>query len=404
MSILIINRGTLALRPYHEWLADHGGDLLLVTSAADHGDEPVPSAGHDYAEVIALPDFSDPDQVLTAALRLAEGRRINVVVACQERDLVCAAQVRQRLAVPGQDVASATAFRDKATMKRLCQQAGLAVARHQVVTDRGQLVELAAEFGFPLVVKPRDGLSSVGLEILADAVDLLDYQREVDPTGMLVEQFVPGEMFHIDGLVLAGQVVVAWPSKYDYQLANFAVDDGPRLDAALAADDPLTQRLLDFTDQVLAALPTPACTTFHAEVFHTPDDQLVLCEIASRNGGAMIKGVLHAMFGVDLPSAWVQAAVGLPIPVPAPGVRMSPTGTAGQCLLLRRPHLRWFDDQPPWPWVHRFEQYLQPGEVSGNASSSGDFAAALVVWADDWQTCQDRLNQVGDWYLQRAKS
>jgi hypothetical protein len=197
-------------------------------------------------------------------------------------------------------------------------------------------------------------------------------------------------------------VVVAWPSRYLYQLESFARDPNARLDVALDPEDPLGQRLLAFTDRVLDALPTPEHTTFHAEVFHTPQDDLVLCEIASRNGGALIKSVLEVMFHVNLPTAWPRACVGLPVPLPRDGSRMAPTGTAGQLLLLKRAGVvREIPDALPFPWLERYERYAERGQRLAQAASSGDFMVAMVVSASDRHTCEARLRQAAEWFESR---
>jgi hypothetical protein len=43
-------------------------------------------------------------------------------------------------------------------------------------------------------------------------------------------------------------------------------------------------RLQAYVETVVIALEGPSFFPFHAEVWHTPEDELVLCEIASRVG------------------------------------------------------------------------------------------------------------------------
>ncbi|MGJ3561616.1 hypothetical protein ACR6C2_38560 [Streptomyces sp. INA 01156] len=79
---------------------------------------------------------------------------------------------------------------------------------------------------------------------------------------------MPGRMCHVDGMVVNGRTVFAWPSQYQYALATFRTDTGPRMDLTLDVDDPLAGRLLEFTGRLLAAMPsrssspsTPRCST-----------------------------------------------------------------------------------------------------------------------------------------------
>ncbi|AWV48121.1 hypothetical protein JK2ML_1602 [Mycobacterium leprae Kyoto-2] len=59
------------------------------------------------------------------------------------------------------------------------------------------------------------------------------------------------------------------------------------------------------TAQVLGALLTvPGISAFHAEIFYTPDDRLVLCEIACcATGPAVVVDIHEEVSGVDLHGA-----------------------------------------------------------------------------------------------------
>jgi phosphoribosylaminoimidazole carboxylase (NCAIR synthetase) len=413
VTVLILNRGPLSLRPYHEWLAgDDGyqGDLLLLASAEHLGRQPLPVAGGGYAHVEAVADYDATGRVEARALELAERFDIRHVVACQEVDLQRAAAIRSLLGIGGQGVASADAYRDKLVMKRLVTAAGIPVAPHADVETATDVLRFAREHGYPLVLKPRDGLSSLGLRIVDDEAALLAWladgfgDDQGGPKGLLVEAFVPGEMYHVDGFVQDGRVTVAWPSQYLYRLASFG-DGEPRLDATVEPG-PLADRLVGFATDVVRALPTVPCSTFHAEVFRTPDDRLVLCEIASRNGGALIKAVLRAMYGVDFPSAWVRASLGLPVPgLPAPGEPVArPARMAGQVLLPKRPgRLRAIPERPDLDWVEHFEVFARPGQQLSAAASSGDYLAGMVVSAPTRDECLRRMRWAALWLAEALR-
>lgn len=405
MTVLILNRGPIENRPYNEWLADYDGDVLLLSSQEelDERGHTLPDSG--YRHIEAVTDYANKGVVEARALELARQHDVRYVIASQEHDLERAAALRAELGLPGQSLDSALAFRDKLLMKKVLGDAGIPVAAHADIVDRQTVRDFAATHGLPLVIKPRDGSSSVGLKILRTPEQLEAFLGEefddVDPlwTGRLVEAYVEGSMYHVDGMIRNGKLAVAWPSHYLYQLAAFADDDKPRIDIALAPDDPMAARLLELTERVFAAMPTPLETTFHCEVFHTPDDQLVVCEVASRNGGALIKSVLHAMFGIDFPIAWIRASVGLPIGVPNDGTRMVPQQLAGQLLLLKR-HGRVVSapTEAPFEWVHNYQCLVTPGMVMTGAASSGDFMTMMVVSGPDRPTVEARIAEAAAWF------
>ena len=410
MTALILNRGPLALRPYAQWLADYPGDLLLLTSAEEltkHG-ESLPGAVDGYAHAAAITDYDSSGRVESAALSLAGSRRIDQVIACQEIDLQRAAALRETLGIGGQSLASADCYRDKLLMKRQAQRAGIAVAPHTEIHTAVDVLEFVDDHSYPVVLKPRDGQSSVGLSVIHDDAGLdrwldRDFTLYDGESALLAEAFVPGSMHHVDGMIIDGRMVIAWPSQYLYQLAGFAQADAePRLDATLDVDDPLRPRLIAFVEKVIDALPTPGCSTFHAEVFHTPGDELVLCEIASRNGGALIKYLLRAMFRVDFPVAWVRMSLGLPVPELGAVDTTRPATMAGQVLLPKRAGIvRRVPHRAPFDWVEHLECSVAPGDRLGGAASSGDYMAGMVVVAPTRARCEQRMRQAAQW-LRRA--
>jgi hypothetical protein len=209
-----------------------------------------------------------------------------------------------------------------------------------------------------------------------------------------------------------GRTVAAWPSQYQYELASFGSDPGPRVDLTLDVDDPLTPRLLDLVERTLAAL-RPAGSrlrthAFHAEVFHTPDDRLVLCEIAGRSGGAKIREVFETLFGVQLAVQVTRAEAGLPLPVvevtPGGPGPLLPRCMSGQVLTMKRPGLvRALPAPPREEWLRGFWLFAEEGQVIAPAAGSADFLTAAVGSAPTRTECERRLRALGDRVIAETK-
>lgn len=406
MSVLVLHRGPLGRNPYDRWLDGYAGDVLLLASREqlDLCGETLPDR-HRYRHVEAVSGYDVNGYVEWRALELARAHGVRHIVASQERDLERAAQLREILGLPGQGIASAAAFRDKVLMKELVRSAEVAVAPYAEVECAVDVIAFARTFGFPLVLKPRNGGGSVDLRIVYGEEEL-DTVLGGDALlagslhpNLIVEAFVPGAMCHVDGLVVDGRVVFAWASQYLYALASYKADPNGRLDVTLDHDDPLAGRLLALTDRVLGALPGPRDFAFHAEVFHTPDDELVLCEIACRTGGASIRDMGRTLFGADLTEWWVRAQVGLPLDRVDDSRRVSPARMAGQLVLMKRPgKILSLPTQPPYPWVEHSRLFVEPGQIMQEAAFSGDFMAAFVVSAPTRVDCEGRLRALDAWF------
>lgn len=410
MSILILHRNPLEPFPYDHWLTGYDGDVVVL-AARDKIElfgEEAPTGNLGYARLEILDDFDDEDLVLERALELAAEFDTRHVIAHHEADVERAAWLRERLGLPGPWTADVLPFRDKALMKERVQQVGVEVARHTVPRTAEDARAFAERHGFPLVFKDRAGFNAIGLRILPARDELERYLAEAYADSprddLLLEAYVPGRMCHVDGLVTNGRTVLAWPSQYQYDLASYGVDPGARVDLTLDPDDPLTDRLLDLTDRILAALRLPGGRlrdhAFHAEIFHTPDDRLVLCEIAGRPAGAKVREVFHTLFGLNLGEYATRALVGLPLPALEQtlrgGPRPKPRCMAGQVLMMKRPGLvRSVPAVPADPWVEHYWVYAQPGQVIAPATGSSDFLTAAVASAPTRAECERRLRTLG---------
>ena len=406
-ALILHHRGSLAASPYDRWLADYDGDVVLLASRQhlELVGEELPSGDTGYRQLEALPDYEAGGRVEARALELARRYRLDRIIACQEQDLERAAQLREILGLPGQRLSSVLVFRDKVMMKDAARAAGIPVAAYRDVECAVDIIAFAAEHGFPIVVKPRDSAASIDVAILHTPEALDGYLDRAELSGryrpnLMVESFVPGPMCHIDGLVIGGRVIFAWPSQYLFVEADFAEDHRGRLDVTLDPDDPLTARLLDFADRLLDALPGPDNFAFHAEVFHTPDDRLVLCEIACRTGGTAIRQILRTLFGVDANEAWVRAELGLPVPIVLDRTPLRPSTMAGQLSVTRRPGtVLAVPGRPPFPWIEQAAVFVRAGQTINRAAFSSDLMASFVVAGSDRELVERRLRRVETWFL-----
>ncbi|MFL6122603.1 acetyl-CoA carboxylase biotin carboxylase subunit family protein [Actinophytocola sp.] len=405
MGILILHhRGGLSACQYDSWLPDYDGDLVLLASREHLGwvGEELPSGPTGYRHLEAVDGYELTGVVESRVLELAERFDVTDVLSVQEHDLERTAQLREILGLPGHSLADAEVWRNKALMKQVAARAGIPVAAHRTVECATDLIAFAHEHGYPIVAKPRDGAGALGVRVLRSRAELDAFLAEdlelYGPyqSNLMVEAFVDGPMCHVDGLVVDGELRYVYASRYLFTLSDFRSLRQGRLDTTFDPDDPLGLRLVEFTKSVLDALPAPRHFAFHAEVFHTPDHRLVLCEIAARPGGAQNRWVAEAMFGIDPVAGVLRAHAGLPLgDIPARPVTMS-----GQLLFGKRPgRVVSVPGEPPFPWVTRSVILAEPGQVFEGSRYSADVLASFVVVAPDSRTTEARMRQLEEWFL-----
>ncbi|WP_256597288.1 ATP-grasp domain-containing protein, partial [Pseudomonas sp. FW305-BF6] len=121
------------------------------------------------------------------------------LIALSEFTLEIAAWVRQTLNIPGHGLEQVAVYRDKARMKEVLQEHGLAVPPFIRCNDVKQALEFADVVGYPVIVKPVDGAASIGVAKVEDAQALRVILSEVDLGRYEVEAFIQGQTYHIDG-------------------------------------------------------------------------------------------------------------------------------------------------------------------------------------------------------------
>lgn len=234
-----------------------------------------------------------------------------------------AGKLRTMLGIKGQSYESGLLFRNKVLMKERLQSAGVRVPNFKKIETAADVYTFIQSSGFPIVIKPVYGSGSVDTAVLTNRQEMLGFLSNGLQDHLEVESFIEGDMYHIDGLILEGEVVLSWPSRYingclAFQSGRFLASN------QLEPANPLASRLTSFVQKALDALPVPETMTFHAEVFHTPEDELVFCEIASRTGGAMVREATAQAFGFDINEVCVRAQCGLKSNIPK-GIDKGPT-------------------------------------------------------------------------------
>ncbi|MQS38538.1 ATP-grasp domain-containing protein [Streptomyces katsurahamanus] len=417
MALLLLNRRPILSYLPH-WLP--GVPLVVVTArSAVSGLPPGWAAGRDI-RVETVDDYTAPavDRLIEA--ECAAGG-IERVLSVAEADVIRAARARARYGLPGQSVASALAYRDKRRMKRAAARHGVPVAPMALVRDRAGLAAFADAHGLPAVVKPAAGAGSVGVSVLHDRSAVGAYPFPAGGT-RLVERFVEGTVCHVDGLMAGGAVLHGIPSRYLHTNLATATRAEPSVSGMLDERDPLAPRLLAATADVVAALPPVSETTaFHAEFFHTPDDRLVLCEIACRPGGCGIPEAYELSTGVNLYAAHLRGQAGFaplgglapPAGFTSPAGLAPPAGPPGPGGARPRHGWGWFPPRDgvlerlppccPLPGAVRFARHGEPGSRHRGPASSTDRVAELVFRLDGDRSTEAQLREVADWWEREAR-
>ena len=202
------------------------------------------------------------------------------------------------------------AYREKVHMKELAVQGGFSVPPFARLLAPIDLIGFIDKHGYPVVVKPTLGCAVSGLHLIFNDDELqsfltsklfacIDINQRMDLVGeLMVEKFLRGGMYHVNGIAQNGQISHVWPFAYLHTCLDFARNGLAYGNCSIPRSSGLFERLVNATQRLLNILPTPKdCLIFHLELFENLDDEndFILCEIAARAPGGSITHLIDLL-------------------------------------------------------------------------------------------------------------
>jgi biotin carboxylase len=214
-------------------------------------------------------------------------------------------------------------FRDKLAMRATAARHGIRQARFVNALNYQEIGEFMEQVPPPWVLKPRADASAIGIKKMTDseqvwrAIDRLNADREPRERAdaYVLEEFLPGEVYHVDSLVSDGRVAVACANRYGATPLEIAVHGGVSSSFTIDYASSERKRLLKANRKVLKAFGLRNGTT-HAEFIKGRDDgEFYFLEVGARVGGAYTAEAFEAASGLNIWREWARietAAEGYP--------------------------------------------------------------------------------------------
>src|SRR4051812_45356755 len=197
MNVVMLSPGYPAEMAYFtRALAGTGARVIGVGDQPPHA---LPDAARESLVHYEQVNLADEDAVLEALRGLSGHASIDQVECLWEPYMILAARIRETFGLPGLSVEQTVPFRDKETMKRVLDAAGIRTPWHVSARTVAEVWEAAEKVGSPLIVKPISGAGSADtyrVDSPAELTDVLPMLRHVAEVS--VEEFVDGEEFTFD--------------------------------------------------------------------------------------------------------------------------------------------------------------------------------------------------------------
>jgi biotin carboxylase len=258
-------------------------------------------------KLLTMPQNLAPQQVLNTVTYLARETPIHRIVALDEFDLEVAALLREHMRLSGLGESPTRHFRDKLAMRVRARQRGVPVPEFTPVFLHDDLRIFMREVPGPWLLKPRTNASALGIRTIESPDQLwpiLDQLGDLQ-SHYLLERFLPGEIFHVEGITWNHEILFASPCKYGKPPMQTMHQGGVFTTRTLDRESPDARALEVIHKQVLTALDLNSGVTHTEFIKAHADGRFYFLETAARVGGAHISDMIHFATGLN---PWVEWA------------------------------------------------------------------------------------------------
>jgi biotin carboxylase len=389
--------------PRYQMVDDYGGNLHLLLGVG----EP------DYLPGRTLMVGSaDIKEMIAAARTWHAEEDFAGVLTFAEMSVNATALVADALGLPCLSAEAARGTRNKLLMRQAHQRGGVPIPKYRFVPDVAAALAAAAEFGYPVILKPTLGAASYyvfrvndpqqlterfahaaeGI-VLMDPFTLEATGIDIGPHGLLVESFLDGDEHLFEALAWDGELFIG--SAVDrVTMEGETFDDDVHIAPTRLSDE----QLAEIREVIAAAASSLGLhrSVLHAEIrMHQGRPHLV--EIAARLGGGALDMVARVTAGYCPVRATLDIARGV-----RPSVQhYRPTGVymMGTCLICDAGQLEYAVVAPE---VSNSQHTLmaritaQPGAVIHRPPDGNNILGFLVVTGNSHEETKQRLEDYVD--------
>ena len=284
--------------------------LLLTSHSLANADWPRQSID----EMFYIPDVDKKwkiEDVLLGVSYMARSENIERIVPLDDFDVETAATLREHLRMPGMGDTTARYFRDKLAMRTKAHDEGLAVPEFIHVLNYAKLREFLDRVPPPWVLKPRSFAGSIGIKKIQSAKEFWSALEGLgdQQSFYLLEQYVPGDIYHVDSIFYERELLFAIASRYGRPPMDVSHEGDIFTTRTLPRGSDEERPLIALNEQVLKAFGLVRGVS-HSEFIRGRDDgKLYFLETSARVGGAHIADLVEAATGLNLWREWAKIEI-----------------------------------------------------------------------------------------------
>ncbi len=259
-------------------------------------------------EVHFRPDLRTQPDVTLHVASLARQRRLDQIIALDDYDVETVAALRGHLQIDGMLETAARRFRDKLAMRVQARRAGILAPDFVAAVNGAEIADFLRRVPPPWMLKPRDEAGAIGLRKLHGEHEVWDSLAGLGDrhSYYLLEQFIEGDVFHVDSIVADGRVLFTVVNQYGRPPMSVLHQGGIFSSFTLPRRSETAQALSLLAREVVEAMGLARGVAHTEFIQRRAGGRLFFLETAARVGGAHLDRLIEAATGLNPWTEWAR--------------------------------------------------------------------------------------------------
>ena len=321
----------------------------------------------------------------------------SIVTNAEYPQIVCA-ELREKYSIAGNTVEEILPFRDKVIMKNKLKNVDhylpkyLKFSKMAFIKNKMDYVQdVVSKLSLPIFIKPISHAGSINTQKINSKESLLAWcEGEHGENDFELDEYITGDLFHIDSIVKNGKIIFSQTCKDLYPCFDFLLGS-PNASIMLREDNQDVKTIQKINREVLSILKAPDGIT-HLEVFKTFGNRFLFLEVAARPPGGLIPQMYKKSLGIDCTTLHYKLQMGLDVNLHV----KQRTYAAWAWFPRRRGVVKQIVMPSDIKSKHTFTPLIKIGDKITDSGSLLDISARLFIWNDSYEQLLKDFNSLKD--------
>ena len=287
-------------------------------------------------------------EVISGLAWVMQTKAIDRIVSLDDFDVEKGTELREHFRIPGMGQTTGRFFRDKLAMRVKAQKEGVPCPAFSDLFNNDTINAYLDSVAAPWLINPRGEASATGIKKAhnKDEAWQIIHQLGEKRHHALIEQFRPGDVYHVDSINFEGKCVFTSVNRYLSTPMDVAHGGGVFRSVKVEYGSDDDKQLTKLNADVMKAFGMHYSASHTEFIKDHATGQFVFLETACRVGGANLAEMVEASSGINLWREWarVEAAEGRGEKYVLPKVKKDYSGIVVSLSRHQHPNTEGFND------------------------------------------------------------